>query len=238
MWSRYRNKYISSSDGVIYECKMFQDHVSKYHPTVSSQVIYLGKEDYYAGDFIIDKNMDSILKFAYVGSINNIIDINLIVNIIKDVGTKRNVELVVIGGGENEQQLSDLCKRNGVVFNNYGIIYDDDEKHKILKSCHFGLNIMKNNVAVGATMKSLEYFHEGLIIVNNISADTETIINNNYCGYNINENNYVEIIKSLQEIDNETIITMMNNSRKVYDEYFNSNSVDMNLISFIKKIVD
>ena len=42
---------------------------------------------------------------------------------------------------------------------------------KIINQCHYALNIMKKDVCVGMTMKSLDYFSFGIPIVNNIEGD-------------------------------------------------------------------
>ena len=208
IWAGIRNKNIGFEDGIIYECEMFSDVVAKNHPDVYSEVIYLSKEDYYKGKFSLSEIPDSTLRFAYVGSINNIIDIDLIVEIMTQVSQKRKAELVVIGGGESADKLFALCDQAGVKYENHGITYDEDEKHRILSSCQFGLNIMKESVAVGATMKSLEYFHEGLILVNNISADTAMIIEKYNCGLNVDANSHditqILFTSNLKEMRNKS----------------------------------
>lgn len=225
IWAGIRNKNIGFADGIIYECQMFSDVVSKYHPGVHSEVIYLSKEDYYKGHFELEDVCASPLRFAYAGSINNIIDIDLIVNIMKQVSQKRDAELVVIGGGESADRLFSLCDQAGVKYENHGITYDEEEKHRILSSCQFGLNIMKSSVAVGATMKSLEYFHEGLILVNNIPYDSAKIIESNHCGYNIDQISISGSIESLCDMNNHSIREMRLLSRKVYYDLFSEEAV-------------
>ena len=78
-----------------------------------------------------------------------------------------------------------------VTFENYGEIYEEEEKASIIQTCHFALNIMKHTVVVGATMKLLEYAANGIPIVNNIAGDTVDIIENYKCGYNVLYNTYV-----------------------------------------------
>ena len=53
----------------------------------------------------------------------------------------------------------------------HGKVFDSKEKNRIFETCHYGLNIMKDSVFVGLTMKSMDYF-EGLPIINNIQGDT------------------------------------------------------------------
>lgn len=236
VWAGIRNKNIGFADGIIYECEMFSDVVSKVHPGVHSEVIYLSKEDYFKGHFeLTDIPIDS-LRFAYVGSINNIIDIDLIVEIMKQVNEKRKAELVVIGGGESADRLFSLCDGAGVKYENYGITYDEEEKHRILSSCQFGLNIMKSSVAVGATMKSLEYFHEGLILINNIPADTERIVDRYHCGFNLKNTNIKGIIAKIISFSINDINESRMNSRRAYEALFETETIKKQFLDFFNKL--
>lgn len=236
IWTGIRNKNIGFADGVIYECQMFSDVVSKMHPSVHSKVIYLCKEDFYKGNYErIDRTTDS-LRIAYVGSINNIIDIDLIVEIMKQVNEIRNAKLVIIGGGESADRLFVLCDEAGVKYENHGIIFDEHEKHRILSSCQFGLNIMKSSVAVGATMKSLEYFHEGLVIINNIKADTHKIIDDYKCGINIECGSETKINSCFNLLDDQLIEKQSYNSRRAYDDLFSEISVKRKFDIFLDEI--
>ena len=236
VWAQIRDKNIKYGDGIIYECHMFKDIVSKAHPGVPCEVIYLSKEDYFKGRFAISDSTLNTLRFAYVGSINNIIDIDLIIEVLRLVNQKRKAELVVIGGGERANFLFDLCDEVGVQYENYGITYDEEEKHKILSSCQFGLNIMKESVAVGATMKSLEYFHEGLILINNIPADTESIVDRYQCGFNIQKKHLSPIVDRISQLGVDEITVFRNNSRKAYAELFENGTIKEQFLSFLSEI--
>jgi hypothetical protein len=235
-WAGIRNNYIGFADGVIYECEMFSKAVSIFHPGVHSEVIYLSKEDYYKGHFVLADVPVVPLRFAYVGSINNIIDIELIVEIMKKVTQKREAELVVIGDGESADRLVALCDQTGVKYENHGIIYDDEFKHQILSSCQFGLNIMKDTVAVGATMKSLEYFHEGLILINNIKADTSSIVNSYNCGINIQNKSCDCLDDFLESLNAKAINQLSLNSRKVYEDLFSVDALNNKYSHFLDRI--
>lgn len=235
MWASIRNRNIKYANAIIYECNMFKEVVEKKVFGTYGTVLYLSKEDYYKGIFHLSAIPRSPLRFAYVGSINNIIDIELIVDIIKNISVKCDSELIVIGGGESTKKLFKLCSESGVKYENHGIVYDEETKHKILSTCHFGLNLMKKSVAVGATMKSLEYFHEGLILINNISADTEAIINDYNCGFNFN-NNYDNAIEQIACLSDDQIERMRLNSRRVYEDLFDSSTINSRFDSIFSTI--
>ena len=171
-----------------------------------------------------------------MGSINNIIDISLIVDILKQVKQLRETELVVIGGGESAVKLFSLCDEAGIKYENHGITYDEEEKHRILSSCHFGLNIMKDSVAIGATMKSLEYFHEGLILVNNIPADTQRIVERYHCGFNLLNNNMLGTIYQIATLQKENINEYRMKSREAYEDLFKTETIKKQFVDFISRI--
>lgn len=235
VWSYLRDHFIHHSDGVVYECDLFKNQVDKHHPDVYSETIYLCKEDFFNADFQFE-TQDDILKFAYLGSVNNIIDIDLIVEFLEAVQIEREIHFTLIGAGERYNELVELCKNRSIPILDYGIVYDDNQKYEILSKCQFGFNIMKDSVVVGATMKSLEYFHWGLVLINNIPADTAKLIDENLCGYNIFEHNYdstISIISqlSIQEINKKRLL-----SRKVYEQKFDEKAIAEQFDKFLDMI--
>ena len=94
---------------------------------------------------------------------------------------------------------------------------------------------MKNTVSVGATMKSLEYFHEGLILINNIPADTADIINHYGCGFNIVKD-YTEVVKKISDLSDKDINSIRKNSRRVYEELFDTQIFKKEFLRFLNDI--
>ena len=99
------------------------------------------------------------------------------------------------------------------------MIYDDVEKEKLLLTCHFGLNIMKPQVCVGVTLKSLEYFSCGLPVINSIPRDTENFVNEYQAGFNVS-NGIVNIGKMINDITSEKLYQMKTNTLKMFKENF------------------
>lgn len=232
-WSGLRNKNLNIADAVIYECDLFKRHLDKYCSKGLTEIIYLCREDYYFNKKI-EKNISDVITFAYIGSINNIIDIDVIVELLNQVKIKRKVLFKIIGTGENKDKLIALCIKNDIPIVDYGIVYDDREKSNILNDCQFAFNIMKDTVVVGATMKSLEYFHWGLILINNIPADTAELVDKYKCGYNITtpKETAEMIIKNFDESCLET----MRNSRSVYCKYFSEDVIEKKFNEIFKRL--
>ncbi len=219
-WQRLRDNYIWEADAIVYECDLFRKIIENKNKGNLERVIYLCKEDFYKGyDNCLSLSREiKELEFAYIGSINNIIDIEFIVDVLKNLRKKSKVTLSIVGDGENKVKLLQLCEKNKISVKDYGIIYDNAIKQHVLDNCHFSFNVMKSNVVVGATMKSLEYFHWGLAVINNIEGDTWSIIERYKCG--INGRDSASIAKAISALTNDDILAMQKSSRKVYREMF------------------
>lgn len=239
IWSNMRNKNIRQYNGVIFECDLFRNYLRKYIHGIYSKTVYLSKKDTIS---IASKhinreyNPNCEIKLAYVGSVNNIIDLGLIAYIVEQLSKFRRVSLSIIGNGEKMRELKNKITDLGVEVTDYGIVYDDDEKYKILSLHHYGLNIMKDTVFVGATMKSLEYLYFGLPMLNSISGDTHKIVEDNNCGFNINMNTPDYIFKRIAGLNSEEYYAMVKSSQDVFGRFFSEDSVHASLYSFFAHI--
>lgn len=185
MWKNLRNKNLSKADVVVTECQLF-GKIIKEEVNVDTECIYLSRK--YQENLSNYQNSSGRISLCYLGSINNIIDIKLIEDIIVALSKRKSVELHIIGDGEKRKELIETSERAGAIVHYHGIIYDFKEKLKIYDRCHFGLNIMKNTVCVGMTMKSMDYYEAGLPIINNIQGDTWINIEKKDLGFNISAN--------------------------------------------------
>lgn len=235
LWAHYRNASLPSADIVIYECNLFKNALEKYRPNKINETIYLCKEDSINGELTFNGPREE-LGFAYVGTINNIINIDLIVNFLSKLNKKRKARLEIIGNGEMKEKLIEKIKENAINVIDHGIIYDDQEKGRILRNCQFGINIMKPTVMVGATMKSLEYFHWGLGLINNIKADTWDLVDKYHCGINIAPENMDSQINAVSKLTNEEIGTMEKNSRDIFEKKFDEKVIKEKYLNLFRGI--
>lgn len=234
-WGLLRDNYLNYGDGIIFECELFKNVLSKSLGETPGKTIYLCKENSRPDEF--QPIISDVLCFVYIGSINNTIDVNLIIEFLNEVKLYRKVKLEIIGKGENLSNLHDSCKKYDIDYIDHGAIYDETIKCNILQHCQFGFNIMKESVAVGVTMKSLEYFHWGIGVINNIPADTADIISRDECGLNICKNDFKKAAKRIGTMTTLEIIRMMSNSRNVYLKHFDERIISSQFIDFYKKVV-
>ena len=191
-WKNLRDNNLNTADVIVTECNLYRQKLPKNIDRNKVHTIYLARE---IKPFNPHLNLpENKISLCYLGSINNIIDIPAIVDLIRNIKRYKPVELHIIGDGERTDELIKSCKNAGAEVIYHGKVYDSLEKQRIFDSCHYGLNIMKPTVFVGLTMKSIDYFEAGLPIINNIQGDTWNILEAEQLGFNIsNETNYKAI---------------------------------------------
>lgn len=184
-WKRLRDKNIKYVDCVVTECNLYRAVMGNILDGKLVETLYLARENQgYKSKLRLPTDKISL---CYLGSINNIIDIEIISRVIRECGKIRPVILHVVGDGERKNSLVTMAKNSGAKVVDHGRRYDRTEKQHIFDSCHFGLNIMKRTVCVGLTMKSIDYFEFGLPIINNIKGDTWNAVKEYGCGVNIDD---------------------------------------------------
>lgn len=170
VWGKIRDDNLNTADYIVTECDLYQKVLNLKQYGVPFATLYLAKEK--STQEIRSPQDDGRLSLCYLGSINNIIDIDAICSIIRQAEKKYPVDLHIIGDGEKREELISRTKLSSARVFYHGKIYDEKGKQDIFNQCHYGLNIMKKSVCVGLTMKSLDYLSGGLPIINNIKGDT------------------------------------------------------------------
>lgn len=184
VWANLRDKHLGAADYVTAECDMFRKRLGL--SDARSETVYFSLEPYCGPREEAALPTDRA-DIAYLGSINNIIDIPRIVSFLSELNGRIPTALHVIGGGEKCEEFCDSVRAAGVEVDYCGKVFDETEKHRILSRCHFGLNVMKDSVCVGLTMKSVDYFRHGLPIVNTIPADTQAFVEERGIGVNMTD---------------------------------------------------
>jgi len=230
MWSGLRDKYLKLADVIITECDLYQKVLQPDILNMPIHTVYWPQEDYENISSVSQE--DDILRFLYLGSINNIIDIEGIVKLLAEVQKLRKVELHIVGDGETRSRFIDLLKEHRVLVNFYGYIYDHNKLEEIASRCHWGINMMKPSAQVGLTMKSVSYFELGLPILNNIKGDTWKFVENYDIGVNV-----VDIIpEKIAYLTRADLDNMRINARKLFEQYFSKTAFERQLEEAIRSI--
>lgn len=219
VWAWIRDRNLYAADYITTECDLFRE---KLHLSGDkSQTVYLCNRQLTCGIYPADLASDR-LELCYLGSINNIIGIAEMCDLINKVLEYKPVTLHVIGSGERVQKLIDMAGATGACVVSHGAIYEDEKKQEIMSRCHFGLNIMKPTVCLGLTMKSVDYFRNGLPIISNVSADTKSLLQKWNAGIQLDACS-AEYIAGLSVGE---MLQMRCNVRSMFDSCFERNVID------------
>lgn len=209
LWKSYRSKYINCADRLITECNLYHEILKdEYKGEINTLYWARNQKSVRYG-----LNLEDNLSLLYIGSINNIINTDLMVKLVENYGKK--VVMHIIGDGENKEEMIDkLNKVCEVIY--HGPVYDIDKKKEIFSKCHAGLNLYKNDLYIGLTVKSIDYFNFGLPVINNIIGDTSEFIRKYNVGINVDEKSIMDfgVLKKMR-MNNENIY-------KLYEENFMS----------------
>lgn len=223
MWKNMRDKNIAKADYVFLECDLYQKELKACQPSNFS-TLHLFKEQtenekQLIRSMVKAKNdfncAENTMILGYVGSINNIIDIVSIRQLVGLLSKEYQVEVRVIGEGENRKTLLAELEKENVKVKYYGELYEENKKIEILTPCDFALNIMKDSVKVGLTIKSIDYFSYGIPIINNIKGDTWKIVEDKNVGINFNQQSFLNDIRKYRKKGNMHVAVL-----DVYDDLF------------------
>ena len=219
IWKNIRAKYLNCADTLVTECDFYQDILAKEYSKKIQTIRWCKDKQVTRSKDVVENDK---LSLVYIGSINNIISSELICNVIENIDMP--VTLHVIGEGESRynfiMQTSKYCE---VIY--HGAIRDEKRKKQIFDVCHAGINIYRNNLYIGLTVKCLDYFNHGLPIINNIKGDTWQMVDK----YNVGIN-----FKQDDKIDGHKLIKMRHNNQNIYDFYQDNLTKDV----FIKKCLE
>ena len=206
VWKKWRNDAIAVADHVFTECGSYQSKFRDVLDKSKISTLYLFKEQTQEERALVkeimgrkemgeqdklgkrDKANSHAVKFAYLGSMNHIIDIDGICNVIRKFQDSGYLcELYAIGDGESKKRFERMVQDVGCITHFYGLVFDEMEKIKILAPCDYAFNMMKGYISVGLTIKSIDYLSYGLPLINNIKGDTARIIKNGRIGINVDK---------------------------------------------------
>lgn len=219
IWSNLRDRNLYNSDLVIAECNLFNDLLREKSGAQNIETIYFCKPFLGTGDAEPEPISRGIV-LAYLGSINNIVDVDVVGEFITALSAERKTTLHIIGDGERRQEMIDIAQSSGAQVHFHGMIFDDFEKQSIMGQSHFALNVMKEEVCVGMTMKSLDYFSFGIPMINNIGGDIETIVDQEAVGYNVNSRNMEDAANTILRLTEEDYGALRVRVRQSQDRHF------------------
>lgn len=195
-WKHLRDNFIKAADLVITECDLYQQILGLRHENV---VTLYWPKNMISHRLPLQKE-DTLLHLVYLGSINNILDIDMIIGILSEVNLRKKLRLHIIGDGEKKDLFLCRLKQAQIDTKFYGIMYEEEKKIKVFSKCSFAINIMKPGICVGLTMKSVDYFCYGVPMINNIPGDTWDMIEQYGIGVNCKKGDYVNCAEQIVSV--------------------------------------
>ena len=129
-----------------------------------------------------------MLRIAYIGAINNIIDIPRIAYLLGALNRRRKVVADIVGEGEHREDFIRALQERGVETVSRGAVYEESRKEEILSRCNLGINVMRTDVHVGLSMKSIDYLSYGIPLINSIKGDLWEFVSRYGIGVNVPDN--------------------------------------------------
>lgn len=236
MWKRLRDNALAVSDGFTYECKWYREFLDQSSLKDKAHAPFYLAQDPVAPIPYRERDFETI-RFLYLGSINNVIDIDLIIRFLKRMQDFRPVHLDIIGGGENEGVLKEGLAKAGLSYTAHGMLFEDKAKRQIIQEVDYGLNVFKNTSTVGLTMKSVDYFNYGLPLINTIPGDTAEWLDTYGFGYQLSHEGIDAVCRQLLEVTNEDWQRMSQQARQLFDQHFATDQVKGQIAQFLERVV-
>lgn len=241
VWKNMRDKCLELSECIILECEYYKNMIDR-KLVRKCKIVRLYKNISIDDSKAVKRKLetyqselnDKKIRLCYLGSINNIIDLQSIELILRAFVFKEyHVDLHIIGSGSAKEKLIKLCLLNNVKIYDFGEVFDENKKVEILSQCDFGLNLMLDRVKVGLTIKSIDYLSCGLPLINNIKGDTWNLVNEKKIGINF-ENDTEELIDKIKMIDIEEL---KYNAIKCYNECFTKKAFEDSFESVLTQLM-
>lgn len=218
IWRNFRNKNLKFADQIWIECDYYRELLSAQKINLPMETKYLKLKN--AETSIEMKVSEEEIDLCYLGSINNIIDISLIEKIVSEFAKNKRTRIHIIGDGERKDEFLDILKKNSIEIIDHGKVYEIDKLQEIFDQCWFGINVLREDLAIGITMKSISYFRGGLPIINTVQGDTSRFVEECNIGINVDRNDVKSCVLRILNITKDDLACMKNNTRNLFEQKF------------------
>ena len=218
IWRNFRNKNLKFADQIWIECDYYRELLSAQKINLPMETKYLKLKN--AETSIEMKVSEEEIDLCYLGSINNIIDISLIEKIVSEFAKNKRTRIHIIGDGERKDEFLDILKKNSIEIIDHGKVYEIDKLQEIFDQCWFGINVLREDLAIGITMKSISYFRSGLPIINTVQGDTSRFVEECNIGINVDRHDVKSCVLRILNITKDDLACMKNNTRNLFEQKF------------------
>lgn len=238
LWKQMRDRSLNAADLILTECGYYRGFLPESlpyaaHPLYWAAPDLAGNESASArpaADAPESASSSGTVELVYLGSMNNIFDLKSTVELLRQLSLRKPVRLHLIGSGENRDELcSQVRQLPGVELKDHGEVYEPEKKRAIFRQCAWGINLMKRDVRVGLSMKSIDYLENGLPLINSLSGDTWDFCERKNAGINLDASDISACAEAIAGISEEEYLKMSRNARKLYEEEFSTDAFEEHL---------
>ena len=217
-WKRIRTRALQKADYITLVCEYYQSFLEKSLRLKQYSMLYLCKPT--PIEPLQFSHEGGSLNFCYLGSINNIIDISAVIKVLNYINHRRRVKLYIVGDGEKREMFLEQLRQNEIDVHYVGLTFDEKVKNEIFRQCHFGINMYKEDVVVGLTMKSIDYFRVGLPTLNMNIHDTGILVEKYQSGYKLSTESLEKTLDAIVGLDEKEWRVLHENTVRMFNELF------------------
>lgn len=225
-WKHLRSGYLKEADQVFAECGLFARAIEKEAHKPVQVLCWTLDQPLQPVHFVWQP---AEIGICYLGSMNNILDIDWISRFLQALAALVPVRLHLIGAGENKTALLDACRSERIAIEDHGELYDPQKKQAVFDQCRFGLNVMKPGVQVGLSMKSLDYLAGGLPLINSLQGDTQSWIETEGIGIQTDRDDPAKTAGAIAGQKKEDHLAMRRKARAFYQAHLSMDAFEKTL---------
>ena len=218
VWRQMRNGYLNACDLIILECDFFREKLKDHLKNSEFFIAYMSQNALQVE--YKNSNYGKPLNLLYIGTINSLVDIELTEKVIKELKKKNEVRVHIVGNGDKKDEYIRRISQAGADTIAYGIVFEEEEKKKIYGKCDWGLNLVKPELSIGLTTKSVDYLSGGLPIINSVGYDTKNMISKYQAGINVNESILETVFSEIGDYSNYQLYRK--GAQKAFEENFSN----------------
>lgn len=176
------------------------------------------------------------LVIGFIGNVNKIINFDSLLYILKHVSTWQ-ISFEIIASGEGMNNLLFRLEQTNIDYYCYGIVYDEEEKRKIMSGWDFGYNGQKDSVVTGLSYKSIDYLYYGVPLLNSVKSDTWEFVEKKKCGFNFMNNDRAlkQLVISIDKLTDEDLIAMKKASIETFNTFLSWNIYEKKMDDIFEK---
>lgn len=205
-WAWLRDSCIEKSDLVLAVSSSMVDFVKDKWKIVPVKLFLPGviTQDLPKLSFYVEKE----ISFCYLGNINHITDIDLMVSVLGGIQRYKTVVLHIIGEGQNLEELVGKLNATGIKTICHGVVMDSAAKKDIYAQCNMAINVPREVIHSTMSLKSVEYMGVGLPFINSAEGDTWDIVERRNIGVNINRDNISQTVSKILSLKDTDLLQM------------------------------